>query len=704
MSSIDIARIVQEIDSLVGARSKKMYQPHFEQIVLRMNPKEKSTRDLVIVRGKRVYFSQRDRPMPKQPAQFAMLLRKHLKNARLIGVKQAGFDRVIILDFDTKDGMRHLVIEMFRNGNVILLDENMVIIQPLTHATYETRTIKRGEIYAAPPEPINAIQIGKNELHEVLQSSDRNLLKTLTGKLSIGPIYAELICQQTGLNPLMNASEITDISSLHSTISEMFENILQSNSAIAIFENDISENYDSAQLQAERDQIFAENCVEICPLSSLDKASKFTIEFTSLSEAIDAWKGAYDASALARREAEKLSELTAPGQSDSEEEKLGRRERQQEAAVEKLSKKGSQRQELGKAIQNNWEHVESILNQFNAAVEKDGWDTARLALKKTDWVESADPSSRTIQAKLPTGDGKPGQTIELYLDETVHQNAQRYFAKGRKDKKRAEGAKVALEETLKKQKKVEKKRAQDAAAGRVSVTKRSKKFWFERNRWTILPSGQLFVGGRDAKGNDQIVKKHLSSNDLYFHADIHGAPSCSLKFQEGIEPDTQLNPHLPDDLPCFRLSQKLEIDETDSDSLEAAAQMAVCWSRAWGSGGGGATAFHAKPGQVSKTTETGESLGRGAFVVRGTRHWYRDVPLELTLGTIAINGIPLPLIGPHRVVSSMCKSWVKISPGTSKKEIVATKIAKATGLLQDDVLSALPPGNLTLGESQGIST
>jgi len=33
---------------------------------------------------------------------------------------------------------------------------------------------------------------------------------------------------------------------------------------------------------------------------------------------------------------------------------------------------------------------------------------------------------------------------------------------------------------------------------------------------------------------------------------------------------------------------------------------------------------------------------------------------------------------------------------------VATKIARATGLLQDDVLSALPPGNLSLGENQGI--
>ena len=135
MSSFDIARMVLDIDALAGARCRKVYQPHYEQVVLRLNPKGMSNRDLVIVRGQRVYFSQRDRPMPLHPPQFAMLLRKHLANARLTGASQLGFDRIIVLEFDTKDGRRDLVIEMFRNGNVILLDPEGVIIQPLTHVT-----------------------------------------------------------------------------------------------------------------------------------------------------------------------------------------------------------------------------------------------------------------------------------------------------------------------------------------------------------------------------------------------------------------------------------------------------------------------------------------------------------------------------------------------------------------------------------------
>ncbi len=34
---------------------------------------------------------------------------------------------------------------------------------------------------------------------------------------------------------------------------------------------------------------------------------------------------------------------------------------------------------------------------------------------------------------------------------------------------------------------------------------------------------------------------------------------------------------------------------------------------------------------TGKTTESGESLGRGSFVVRGQRTWHRDLRLELGL-------------------------------------------------------------------------
>ena len=695
MSSFDIARMALDIDALKGARCRKMYQPHYEQVVLRLNPKGKPNCDLVIVRGQRAYFSQRDRPMPTHPPQFAMLLRKHLSNARLMGASQIGFDRILRLEFDTKDGRRDLVIEMFRNGNVILLDQEGVIIQPLTHVKYETRTIKRGEPYVAPPEPMDPRILSVAEFHAVLQDSDRDLVHTLAGKMSLGSAYAHALCAQSGLEPTQPASEIESAEKLHEGFQQWVQQI-DGTGAIAI----VDQAFEVPLNPLDLDPLMEAHCTEVGPVQIHSEAN--TIEFESLSHAIDAWKGSHDASALARREAEKIAEVTAPGQTDSEDAKLARREHQQVAAIEKLTTKGGKQQDIGKAIQENWSHVESLLNQVKSSVEEIGWDDTRTAIKGIEWIVSANPSERTIQAKLPDEDGNPGVEITLHLDQTVHQNAQLYFAKGRKDKQRAEGAKAALEETQKRQKKVEKQRAKDEAAGRVTIAKRNKKFWFEGYRWTLLSSGQLLIGGRDAKGNDRIVKKHLSSTDLYFHADLHGAPSCALKLREGFEIDENPNPLLPDGVISLRTTQSLDNESHPEEVMDDAAQMAVCWSRAWASGGRSATAFHATQGQVSKTTESGEALGRGAFVVRGNRHWYKDIKMEISLGIVAINGIPLPLVGTHAVVSQFCERWIRLTPGTQKKEQVATQIAKATGLRQDDVLSALPPGNLSLGDNQGI--
>ena len=127
-SSFDVACIVNELSEMIGARMRKAYQPHYEQVVLKLNRKGLPSTDLVIVRGKRIYTSQRDRPMPSKPSQFAMVIRKHLNNSRLIEVNQFGFDRVIELVFEKGPGRIKIVIELFRDGNILLIDNQGKII------------------------------------------------------------------------------------------------------------------------------------------------------------------------------------------------------------------------------------------------------------------------------------------------------------------------------------------------------------------------------------------------------------------------------------------------------------------------------------------------------------------------------------------------------------------------------------------------
>ena len=55
--------------------------------------------------------------------------------------------------------------------------------------------------------------------------------------------------------------------------------------------------------------------------------------------------------------------------------------------------------------------------------------------------------------------------------------------------------------------------------------------------------------------------------------------------------------------------------------------------------------FAVKPAQVSKTAQTGEFVGKGAFIVRGQRQWFRDLDVKIGIGIIAINSVPLLMSG-----------------------------------------------------------
>ena len=705
-SSFDVARIVRELSELVGARARKAYQPHYEQVVLRLNRKGVPSTDLVIVRGRRVYTSQRDRPMPSKPSQFAMVLRKHLNNSRLIAVEQFGFDRVIQLTFEHGGGRLRLVIELFRDGNVLLLDDSGVIIQPLTHAKYASRSLKKGVAYTPPPETIDPREMDRSALDALLDGSEHDLIRTLAARANFGRIYGSTACSIAGLEEKVDSNSLDSDQrdSLEGAIQSMLAELSEGDGAMMwMVDSDSMQAWQAADNEAARDAA-SSGITEIAPFDLAYTDSGMMVEVASLSMAYDAVFGSHDAAAFIRREEELLVDS---GEDEGvKQAKLDRRAAQQRSAIDRFHERAAITQELGKAIQDNWEHVDSLLAQFNEAVASDGWEGVMDRIHDVPWIDNADPARQTIVAYLPDEDGEPGASITLEISKTVHQNAQRYFEEGRSQKSKAKGAQAALAGTEEAREKAEKRAAKDAAAGRLRARQRSKRFWFEKHRWAMLSGGHLLIGGRDAKGNDVVVRKHLSSHDLYFHADLHGAPSCSLKLKDGLAPNQNPSEAIPEGVASLQIVQNLADGTEDarelSESLHSeAAQVAVCWSRAWGSGGAAAVAFHARPSQVSKTTESGESLGRGSFVVRGQRNWHRDLPLELAVGMAVVNGVPMPVSGTPSTISEYCQRWVKVTPGREKKEAVANRISKATGLVQDDLLSCLPPGNCSV-EDHGL--
>ena len=66
-----------------------------------------------------------------------------------------------------------------------------------------------------------------------------------------------------------------------------------------------------------------------------------------------------------------------------------------------------------------------------------------------------------------------------------------------------------------------------------------KPHWFEKFHWFVTSENYLVVSGRDAQQNELLVKRYLQKDDLYVHADLHGAASTIVRNHEPGRPGVQ---------------------------------------------------------------------------------------------------------------------------------------------------------------------
>ena len=114
------------------------------------------------------------------------------------------------------------------------------------------------------------------------------------------------------------------------------------------------------------------------------------------------------------------------------------------------------------------------------------------------------------------------------------------------------------------------------------------------------------------------------------------------------------------------------------------------------------TVYSVKPAQVSKSAQTGEFVGKGAFVVRGQRTWYKDMDVRIGIGLIAVNGVPMVVSGTPNTCRPPARDtpfWRRDEP----KNSFANTIYRTTGLSTDDLLAVLP-GACDVIEEYGMLT
>jgi len=192
-----LACMVHEIRTVaLGGRIEKVMQPERDEILLQLRSTEGGKRLLINAgTGPRMSFTELTRENPAQAPMFCMLLRKHLTGAKLSDIRQEGFERVVTLEFDTRDEMgfactRRIVAEiMGKYSNIIFTDGEGKIISALKTVDFSTssqRQVLPGMRYELPPaqDKDNPLTVTRERFHELYaaESPDKPLDKFILSR------------------------------------------------------------------------------------------------------------------------------------------------------------------------------------------------------------------------------------------------------------------------------------------------------------------------------------------------------------------------------------------------------------------------------------------------------------------------------------------------------------------------------------------
>ncbi|KYC51780.1 MAG: hypothetical protein AMQ22_01174 [Candidatus Methanofastidiosum methylothiophilum] len=622
-STFDLKEISKELSDLERMRVDKIYQLGNE---IRIKFFGRGREDLVIKPPLAVFVTSYPKPAPKNPTWFAMLLRKHLKAMWLFKIEQYDFDRILMFSFGFYEENNPvvkfvLIVEMFRDGNILLANQDNVIVGILSREYMKDRTLAPKSVYEFP-EKKKGFDLSIDEIIEL--SKEYEIVKGLATQLNIGGLYAEETCLLAGVDK--------------SKIGISKEEAVKIKEALIQLEN------------LKKDPMIIkknEQVVDILPydLKSYDSSEFEKVRYESLSKALDEVYGKAESEEILREEI------------STHQKKIQKFERMLKSQKDLFDSYIDERELykiLGDLTYEKYPIIEESIKVIEQAKKNYSLEEIKTKLAQNKLISDVD-----FKTGIITFNFDPPLPIELKKD--VNENANLFYEKSKKMKRKIDGAKIAMDNTEAKLLSL-KEEEEEFEVEKPKAIERKAREWYERFRWFTSSEGNIVLGGRDASSNEVIVKKYMEDSDIYFHADAYGAPHVIVKDGSKVTDIT----------------------------LNEAAIFAVSFSSLWKDGYGGGDAYWVKPDQVTKEAPSGEYLKKGAFAIKGKRNYIRSVSIKLTIGITSEGKI---MCGPDVPIEKHTVKNIKIMPGKHKKESFAKRVAKI--LETDDIdaiVQALPPG------------
>ncbi|KAI1321220.1 hypothetical protein EDD11_007786 [Mortierella claussenii] len=568
-------------------------------------------------------------------------IRKHLRTRRLTGVKQLGSDRIVDFEFaaDDLNNTYHIIAEFYAAGNLILTDGHYKILSILRVVQPNEKVrMAVGETYDIGALTRSFEPIQKDHLVEVLKAAGPKdiLKKILNTKLFYGPALTEHAILTAELAPNTVVATGFDTSEGSPDVQALFEALQEADRIIENGGDEDKKGYIIMLKHKKKNEEDAEEKElitydEFHPYLFAQHQSQTYKEFESFDAAVDEFFSAIESQRLEVKK--RAQEEHAQKKLDSVRmEHLGR-----VRGLEEAQQMNVMRAELIEAnlemcdqaimiIRNavatgmDWKDLADLVDEEKRHGNPIALMIDSLKLESNNvCVILSDPYDEEEEREELDEDDQDDQEVEdryqpktkstvlvdldIYL--TAFANARKYY-----DVKKQSAIKQekTLAHASKAFKSAEKKIRQQLQEVKIttSIQRARKPYWFEKFMWFITSENYLVIAGRDAQQNEMIVKRYMKKDDIYVHADIHGAATVLIK-----------NPSDEDPVP--------------PSSIYQAGIMSVCQSKAWDAKIV-TSAYWVRADQVSKSAPTGEYLTTGSFMIRGKKNFLPPVQLVYGFG------------------------------------------------------------------------
>ena len=606
LTSLDVSVLVKELSSILkNGYIVNVYSVNEDKYLFKVRGSDGRLTLLYVEPGCRVNITKYSLQTTYKGK--VQLFRRFLRDAQILSVNQYKFERIIV--FDLRKGPRYmkLILELIPRGALVIIDEDQKILMTSKTLDVKDRTIKVGLKYLPPPT-----------FPGILSESLDDLLKVLPRKGKVG----SLLIKSLGIPPEV-VNEVLDEELRKQDISSIGRNEL-----VGIV-NDIRDFIENVTRNPKPVIVYSESDTYISfhpfiPRKLWPSNTRF-IAFESFNEAIDEYFRALTTYVITRKEIEDV---------EKERERLNKILSNILVDYSKTYRKLKELEKVINVISSNYQLVDDIVKCSRDFVKEKGWLKDILEVCG---LNGYNERKGTIQLFINN------LNIELSIREDLKKQ---YFELI----KEASSLRKKLSRILEKKKEIEDEIIK--LTKRIKVRAEVKPFlrvieWYMSYHWIITSNGCLAIGGRSAEQNEKIVRKYLNDNDVFMHADIHGAPVFVI------------------------FSDKCSIKDEDLNEVSV---LAASYSKAWKLGLASIDVFWVYGNQVSTSAPPGQYLPKGSFMIYGKRNYIRSVKLELAIGVEVVDDkFFRVIVGPRDYVRRRAIAYIVIIPGDRDVNEVANE-------------------------------